>query len=150
MTYYSLRQLEAFFVRYETRRETVSRLKPGIDPSRGNWTDEDFHLVEDDVRYMKRVDFTDAQGIWFDCPACYTAQLAGGRGAHGVCVSFADRGVADADGSHDSEGKPSRWQVSGTGYDDLVLSPSIYLKDCPPCNWHGFVGMSGIPPGHAG
>jgi hypothetical protein len=67
-----------------------------------------------------------AQGIRFYCPGC---------GEHMIGLWFADRGVPA-----DAEPKP-RWRVSGTGYADLTISPSINL-DVPGatgCRWHGFV-----------
>ena len=88
--------------------------------------------------------------IDFLCPACF-----GTDREHHVMVSFAGRDIPDEAGSRSHDGKPSRWAVSGTGLDDLVLTPSIALSaSAPPeskvCRWHGFVGSSGIPPGHAG
>lgn len=82
-------------------------------------------------RTLVGVTFAQAQSIWFDCPIC-----RGGR-SHHVLVSFADRGLADDQGSQSREDKPSRWTVRGTGVDDLTLHPSI---DCTPsCPWHGWV-----------
>lgn len=74
----------------------------------------------------------EAQGIWFTCPAC---------GNHQVAPAFAGRGVPDNLGSHNREGKPSRWTASGTGYHDLTLQPSIDLSGPPAssCQWHGFI-----------
>jgi len=60
-----------------------------------------------------------AQGIYFTCPSCR---------AHTLLVWFRDRGVP-------ASNKPAaRWAVSGTGYADLTLAPSINAR----C-WHGFV-----------
>lgn len=74
----------------------------------------------------------EAQGIRMTCPVCKN---------HGLAVAFAARGVLDHHGSHNREGKPSRWQVvSGAGYHDLTLSPSIDLtNDSRPNCWHGFI-----------
>lgn len=138
----TLRELDAHFIRYEKgiASESLGRPLPDGTTQWGGFEVDVYRRVEA---------LADAQGIWFDCPACYESHGNSSIGVHGVMVSFADRGVLDNQGSHDSEGKPSRWAVSGTGLDDLVLAPSIYLKDCPPCSWHGFVGMSGVPPGSA-
>lgn len=87
----------------------------------------------------------EAQGIWFLCPVCFTKN-GGAIGTHSVDVTFEGRGATEKQGSHDHTGKPSRWNVSGTGYDDLVLTPSILLTP-PGCGWHGFIGSSGVPPG---
>ena len=42
--------------------------------------------------------------------------------------------------SRSDDGKPTQWTVLGTGYDDLCLSPSIFVnpKGTPP-GWHGFI-----------
>lgn len=78
----------------------------------------------------------EAQSIEFLCPYCF--QKNGGNvGTHGVLVTFRDRGVADAHGSHNTAGAPSRWEVSGTGFADLTLNPSVNLQ--PGCEWHGWV-----------
>lgn len=95
----------------------------------------------------------EADSLTFLCPACFEKNN-GSVGTHSVHVTFANRNVPDEAGSRGSNG-PTRWDVSGTTLDDLVLSPSIQLNptakpedDC--CKWHGFVGSSGIPPGYAG
>lgn len=95
----------------------------------------------------------EADHIMFLCPLCF-AKNGGAVGTHSVMVTFAGRNVPDEAGSRGADGKPTRWTVSGTGLDDLVLTPSIALNQSSPpeqgCHWHGFVGSSGIPPGHAG
>lgn len=95
----------------------------------------------------------EADNIFFLCPLCF-ARNGGATGTHSVHVSFAGRAVPDEASTRDSTGKPSRWSASGSTIDDLVLSPSILLdasrKPEEGCHWHGFVGSSGIPPGHAG
>lgn len=88
-------------------------------------------FLRHDDRTLVTASFADAHSIWFECPVCRS-----GRGHH-VLVSFAGRGLPDGMGSQNREGKPSRWEVSGTGFADLTLKPSI---DCTPsCPWHGFV-----------
>lgn len=95
----------------------------------------------------------EADQILFLCPLCF-AKNGGPKGTHSVLVTLAGRNIPDDVGSRDADGKPSRWNASGTSIDDLVLTPSILLdaKRAPNegCHWHGFVGSSGIPPGHAG
>ena len=95
----------------------------------------------------------EADHIMFLCPLCY-GKNGGSKGTHSVMVTFAGRNVPDEAGTRDAAGKPSRWNASGTTIDDLVLTPSILLDAKRPpdqgCHWHGFVGSSGIPPGHAG
>jgi hypothetical protein len=73
----------------------------------------------------------EAQGVRFLCPKCFVDN--GGRpGTHYVQVWFRDHGVGD-----EEVPKPGRWAVSGTGLEDLSLSPSILLGS--GCRWHGFV-----------
>lgn len=91
-----------------------------------------------------------AQGLLFDCPL--TRHVCEGRAVppgtrpchgHSIIVWFANAGVP-------AEAHPAyRWTASGTGLDDLTLTPSINL-DIPwvdakgvqhpsSCSWHGFV-----------
>jgi hypothetical protein len=72
-----------------------------------------------------------AQGVWFLCPKCFTAN-GGAAGTHMVLCWFRDRGVP----AEVTPG-PARWVVTGTGLDDLTLSPSIQLLGA--CKWHGFI-----------
>lgn len=78
----------------------------------------------------------EANGIRFLCPLCFTAN-SGAAGTHGVQVTFAGRSVPDHLGSHAKDGSPSRWNVAGTTFVDLTLTPSILLTG--GCAWHGFV-----------
>lgn len=75
-----------------------------------------------------------AQGIVFDCPVC-SFRNADGRGSHSILAWFRGRGVPD-----DAVPGPGRWTPSGTGFEDLSLTPSINCNtasrtDC----WHGFI-----------
>lgn len=67
----------------------------------------------------------EAQSLWTTCPVCRT---------HGLRISLHGRGLLDHQGSHNREGRPSRWHASGTGLADLTLQPSV---DCG-C-WHGYI-----------
>jgi len=67
----------------------------------------------------KAATLAEAQGVVFRCPC---------GGGHVLLVWFADKGVP----IH-AEPAP-RWQVQGTGLNDLSLTPSI----CASC-WHGWV-----------
>lgn len=104
-------------------------------------------MVRRMVSYMQRVEtLAEAQGLWYLCPLCF-AKNKGSVGTHWVDTTFRDRGVPDHLGSRGKDNKPTRWAVvSGSGLADIVLSPSIQLLG--GCAWHGFVGMSGAPPGH--
>ncbi len=112
------------------------------------WSPKPVRYAFDNVETLAEADL-----IMFLCPLCF-AKNGGPKGTHSVMVSFTGRDIPEEAGSRDAEGKPSRWTASGTSLDDLVLTPSILLdaKRAPDqgCHWHGFVGSSGIPAGHAG
>ena len=76
-----------------------------------------------------------AQGILFLDPVEFTKN-GGPIGTSSVLVWFRGRGVPD-----DKEPRPGRWDVAGTGFDDLTLSPSIDLtvQGEFPDRWHGFI-----------
>ena len=83
----------------------------------------------------------EAQGLCFLCPKCFLeaekVRAAGGRmGVHSVEISFAGRGLQDDQGMRNKDG-PVRWQVSGTGFDDLTVTPSILVLT--GCGYHGFI-----------
>ena len=128
-----LTELEPEFMRHERRVEFGRLLKPGIDPLRGDWKDEDFEEREHDVYYHINVDkISEAQGIMFLCPKCFV-ENRGSVGTHRVlcwrpCVS------------QDVPPVPGRWEFSGTGYEDLTLtagSSSILLQG--GCGAHFFI-----------
>ncbi len=100
-------------------------------------TDLDAEFVRHTATGFQRVlEFSAAQGVVFVCPLAGQASCSG----HSILVWFAGRGVPDA------AAPEPRWSASGTGLDDLTLSPSINL-DVPPkeggqargCRWHGHV-----------
>lgn len=152
---FSLRELEAQLHRTVANTTTERETDEGDTKDHWVWRDSSgekyFWSRDKPVRYeMHDTDsLQEADGIMFLCPACF-ARNARVVGTHSVLVSFADRLVPDDAGSKNSAGVPSRWTISpgSTGLDDLVLTPSILIGT--DCNWHGFVGSSGIPPGRAG
>jgi hypothetical protein len=82
-----------------------------------------------DERTMRQVDtLAEAEGILFLCPHCFR-QNSGPVGTHSVLVWFEGKGAPP------SWHPLPRWQVSGTGYNDLTINPSILNHGC----WHGFV-----------
>jgi hypothetical protein len=87
--------------------------------------------------------FAEAQGIWFLCPVCFKKN-GGGRGTHMVLVWFKDRNVPP-----EAEPEP-RWGASGTGFNDLTLTPSIDTTKnkagivIRPDEWHGFISVGEI------
>lgn len=94
-----------------------------------------------DHEYLREVDsLAEAQGVQFLCPSCFVRNN-GNIGTHYIEVTFADRGVLDNQGSHNREGRPSRWIVSGTGYSDLTTLPSILIDEAKPAcdGWHGHI-----------
>ena len=92
----------------------------------------------------------EAHGVRFLCPKSF-AKNGGSKGTHSVYIFFKGSPYS----GRNTAGQEVRWEVvGGTTIDDLQLTPSIQEQDegLPPghqCNWHGFVGSSGVPPGHA-
>jgi len=137
-----LADLEPEFHRYETRMmPPAGHLGPGLE-----WSESDYRPAE---LVVDVATLAEAQGVCFLCPACFVKN-GGAVGTHGITVTFRDRGALDHQGSHakgtEVEGKyipgpPSRWEVSGTDFNDLTLSPSA---DCG-C-WHGFITNGEVTP----
>lgn len=155
---FSLRQLEAQLEKVVT--VTTSEIEQDDAGLRGQYVFRD----SDGEKFMwgpkpERYEFhnvnslAEADHIMFLCPLCF-AKNGGAKGTHSVMVTFAGRNVPAEAGTRDADGKPSRWTARGSSLDDLVLTPSILLdakrKAADGCHWHGFIGSSGIPPGHAG
>lgn len=81
-----------------------------------------------------------AQGLLFLCPLCF-ARNGGAAGTHSILIPFKDRCVPPG-----FEPTLPRWAASGSGIDDLTISPSIDLSSDGAghprhegCAWHGFV-----------
>ena len=97
--------------------------------------------------FFKRVGtFAEAHGISFLCPKAFAIN-GGPVGTHRVQVYFSGSPVLAHIGVN-KQGSTVRWNASGDCLDNLSLSPSIQEQD-DICGWHGFVGSSGVPPGHA-
>lgn len=149
---FTLRQLEAQFEKvvaiHSTEIETEEGNCKGLyvwrddDGSKTVWGPTPIRYAFHDVETLAEADM-----LMFLCPACFAANN-GAVGTHSVMVTFAGRNVPDEAGSRGNDGAPTRWTASGTNLDDLVCTPSILLTG--GCAWHGFIGSSGIPPGHAG
>lgn len=133
-----LADLEPEFIRWEDRVTTTQRVRPefntgtpeGMEAWRAAGYPSEPHTGP--VTHLLRVEtLAEAQGVEFNCPRCASG--------HRIAVAFAGRGVLDHQGTRDKNGRPTRWQVSGTGLHDLTLSPSV---DCTPSNpncWHGHI-----------
>lgn len=158
MSHYALRQLDAQLQKIVPVTSTEIETDEGECKGLFVWreeTGEKFFWGPRPIRYQFHdvATVAEADQVTFLCPLCF-GKNGDANGIHAVMVTFSDRGVPDEAGTRDSDGKPSRWTASGTTIDDLVLTPSILLdaKRDPEkgCHWHGFVGSSGIPAGHAG
>jgi len=128
-------ELQPRFVRYETRIETYAV----ANGDHTTWRERGCptHEVTGPRHYSEFVDsIAEAQGIWFLCPLCFQTN-GGDVGTHWCEVTFANRGASDEQGSHGHDGKPTRWDMSGTNFQDLTLTPSIDLVD--GCAWHGYI-----------
>lgn len=124
-----LRDLEAHFTKYRERAP---------DPALGE------SVNQPPICTFERVEtLAEADGVRFVCPLCKSRN----EWAHPIFIGFHGRAKPGTYG-HNKEGKPMLWNVvGGTGLDDLRLSPSIQIQG--GCNWHGFVGSNGVPPGEA-
>jgi hypothetical protein len=124
-----LTDLNPEFLRYETRIETWTRVKP-------DGTNEE---VTGPREYLEVVQtLAEAQGIELLCPVCFE-ENGGCEGTHAVICWSRSRGVPD-----DAEPGPGRWKLEGTGFHDLTLNAdlpsnarSVALKG--GCGWHGFI-----------
>lgn len=129
-----LTDLEPEFIRWEDRVETTRVVPPEYVNDTAAWRAAGSPTVErtGPVTYSPKAEtLADAQGVEFLCPKC--------ANGHHIAVAFAGRGALDHHGSRDSGGRPTRWQVSGTGLGDLTLSPSVDCTASDPNCWHGFV-----------
>ncbi len=100
-------------------------------------------LTELEPQFLKRIDDThfkyvdaiaDADGIFFVCPLCFENNGKSRPGVHGVICwnPIVPQTTTPI---------PGRWNLLGTGYDDLTLqagSSSIQLAS-DGCKWHGFI-----------
>lgn len=136
----ALRELEAHFIRHEVQPAPPSHGKP-LPNGTIRWGGFDTDVM------VTVATLAEAQGLWYLCPLCFTKN-GGPKGTHFVTTWFAGRGAPDRLGKNKA-GKTVRWTLGAksTGLDDLALTPSILLQG--GCNWHGFIGSSGVPPGHA-
>lgn len=122
-----LSELSPKWIRYETHIEKWNRCLGDQNTwhERGCPTEE----VEGPREHILFVPaFSEAQGIWFDCPRCRD---------HSIHVSFDGRGLKDYQGSHNKAGKATRWATTGADFSTLSMTPSIQLEG--GCNWHGYI-----------
>ena len=95
-----------------------------------------------------------AQGVLFQCPHCAAGKATGAddaahhyvEGDHYILIWFVNPNNAPR--VPDNITPLPRWTYSGTGIDDLSLTPSVDLskgdpthgiKPDPKCMWHGHV-----------
>lgn len=133
-----LTDLEPELIRWEDRVEPSTIVPPefdtGSDAGVKAWRDAGAPTMQvvRPVTYLIRVEKLDeAQGLEFICPKC--------ADGHSIHVAFRDRGVIDHHGSRDGSGKPTRWAVSGSSFEDLTLSPSVDCTIGNPKCWHGHI-----------
>lgn len=130
--------LEPVFVRWEDQPYTGDFVPPAFetdtDAGAAAWKAAGYpteRRTEMRERQIEVGALAEAQGIALRCPRC---------GNHRLAVAFDGRGVLPHHGSHSSDGKPSRWAVSGTGFADLTLHPSVDLtRGGNPNCWHGWI-----------
>ena len=111
-----LRDLDAVLIRSTSRVGSVKVVKPGIDPQRGNWTEDDFITVERMQHSWNEVDsIAEAHGIQFNCPKCSDGE----RGHIVICWS------RSAGAPEDIPPLPGRWSLHGTSIYDLTLDGDV-------------------------
>ena len=93
-----------------------------LEPEFVQWTGEQSWKAVDSLAA--------ATGLWFLCPKCFR-ENGGIIGTHMVICWDPTVPQTVLPG-------PGRWAMTGTGLDDLTLSPSVNLSG-PGCGWHGFV-----------
>lgn len=118
--------------RVEPAPESHGRRLPDGTTQWGGFDIDTFHPVET---------LAEADGVWFLCPKCFVAN-GGAKGTHPVAILFKE-------GPGERFNRGVRWQLvaGSTGLSDLALTPSIQTHGS--CEWHGWVGSSGVPPGSA-
>ena len=128
-------ELDPRLVRYETREEPVEV----VQGDEATWRDRGCptNTVVKPVQHIIIVPtLAEAQGLWFLCPKCFVANK-GAIGTHQVDVAFEGRGALGDKGRMGWGGIPTRWELTGTGLQDLTLRPSILLVG--GCAWHGYI-----------
>lgn len=129
-----LTELKPTLFRYESRIETWNK----IVGDHATWHErgQPVEPVTGPREYwIDAKSLDDAQGILFLCPKCFQSNN-GEIGTHEVQVTFANRNVIDEHGVHNGE-RPVRWNVEGSNFDDITISPSILIIG--GCEWHGFI-----------
>lgn len=123
-----LTDLEPRFFRYDVRVEPYQV----IDGDSMTWRERGCPsktVVGPREYHVTVATLEEAQAVAFLCPRCFPG--------HEVHVTFSGRGVGPEYGCHNKAGNAVRWDVSGTGLDDLSTTPSILIED--GCGWHGYI-----------
>lgn len=93
----------------------------------------DFLSIESEGHYRIHHDIARADGVQFLCPVCFTKN-GGAVGTHYIVCwqPHVPQTVSPT---------PGRWNLQGTGYDDLTLvaASSSVLLPTSPCRAHFFV-----------
>lgn len=86
---------------------------------------------DDETRGLPTRTVAEVQGVSFLCPVCFKKN-GGPVGTESILCWFRGRGIPD-----NADPGPGRWApVSGAGFGDLTLSPSVNVQNG---HWHGFV-----------
>lgn len=127
----TLVQLEAHFVRYESRMGEV------LYATGKKMEAREYHVHVETL--------SEAQGVQFLCPTCL-AKNNGPEGTHTILCWSRSRGTPDS-----ASPGPGRWLLVGTGLHDLTLngepghSRSVALTSSD-CKAHFFVDAGAITP----
>jgi len=103
------------------------------------WFEAEFigHANEQGGYCRQGLSIDGAQGVLLYCPCSF----GNDKHAHGLIVPFANpRNAPQCPanfGPSARDGSRPRWTMTGTGLDDLTLTPSVDVGE-PSC-WHGFI-----------
>jgi D-serine dehydratase len=109
------------------------------------WFEAEFYGKAHGVAFTRQgPSIEGAQGLFLWCPCGY------GRpdgAAHGLIVPFANpRNAPQLPPVHGPQARDGsqrpRWTMTGTGLDDLTLTPSVDVGE-PSC-WHGYIAAGEV------
>ncbi len=99
----------------------------------------------DQISYHHVDSLAEAQGIVFLCPTCFKTN-GGSMGTHSVLCWSSSRGTPA-----NATPLPGRWNLAGTGYEDLTLNSETggnrsVLLTGPGCGAHFYVTNGEVTP----
>lgn len=99
----------------------------------------EFLKLIDEYSWQRMDSITDADGVFFLCPTCWIKNN-GPVGTHAI-ICWTPKVPLNI------EPGPGRWELLGTGYEDLTLragSSSVFLQSEGGCKAHFFIQSGNI------